>query len=148
MCLILNLVPQLATPDHPTRLTSKTLTIWLENPSCPFYCIELSVFIRNSYHYIAAIKAELQILPPVPWIPLNTSCVLCHYTDTLQFIVGQGVFAEANFLKGDFLLDYSGEVIKSAEGKRRLVAQTRSQRHKKYPRYYIYFFKHQDKCLA
>lgn len=47
--------------------------------------------------------------------------------------LGHGVFATKEFLAGDFLLEYKGEVIDNAEGERRL---SKAAKHESF----IYFF--------
>jgi SET domain-containing protein len=44
-------------------------------------------------------------------------------------LLGFGVFAEKEFQKGDFLLQYCGEALSWTEGKERLERQEKHQRH-------------------
>lgn len=53
--------------------------------------------------------------------------------------IGKGVFAEQDFGPGSFLLEYDGELVKAAEGRKR---------EKTYPLQlgsYIYFFQHKSR---
>lgn len=55
------------------------------------------------------------------------------------FLVGKGVFALRDFSKGEFLLEYAGELLRFAEGRKRM---------KDYPLNlgsYIYLFSFKDK---
>ena len=43
------------------------------------------------------------------------------------FLVGSGVFTLQDFQKGDFLLEYNGELLSSSEAKRKFKSYSPSQ---------------------
>ena len=61
---------------------------------------------------------------------------------------GCGVFAEKNFCRGDFLLQYVGEYIAGANNiTEREQGHFLAQKKKAYPRHYVYHFRHADKHM-
>jgi SET domain-containing protein len=45
-------------------------------------------------------------------------------TFKIDFFVGKGVIAVKDYSKGEFILEYDGELISKAEGERKLYAST------------------------
>jgi hypothetical protein len=68
------------------------------------------------------------------------ACIPVYYT--CIFVPGSGVYATQDFRKGDFLVEYAGDLISKKEAERR--ERTLYAKHK---RCYIYFFKHSEKTI-
>lgn len=63
-------------------------------------------------------------------------------------IKGYGVFTSKSFQKGDFLLEYAGDLLCKEEADLQEEKYLRRQRNSLYPRCFMYYFRHNDKDMC
>ena len=80
---------------------------------------------HNAMRYICKNKTKLSKLKYV--LSSMVFVVSTHMANQNCFLVGSGVFTLQDFQKGDFLLEYNGELLSSSEAKRKFKSYSPSQ---------------------
>ena len=99
--------------------------------------LKVVLYVYVTYCYFYDLKYSMQIIILVGMIMSSANCAITNYNcgSLTLFLSGLGVFALKEFHKGEFILEYPGELKISAS-----VLDNQDQT-------YIYFFRHKGKDL-
>ena len=74
--------------------------------------------------------------------------MLCMFANCFNVYMmpfsGYGVIAKKSFGKGDFILEYAGDLITREESTERKMKYARRSAHNKYSRCYLFHFMHRE----